>query len=109
MNFLAHLHLSPGGDLVRVGNFMADAVKGRDLSAYPDELAHGIRLHRAIDQFTDAHPEVRAFRRHFSPTCGTTAPWRKTSYLTTTWLPGGPTWATANLFPTLPKPAMPSC
>jgi acyl carrier protein phosphodiesterase len=67
MNFLAHLHLSPGGDLVRVGNFMADAVKGRDLSAYPDELAHGIRLHRAIDQFTDSHPEVRAFRRHFSP------------------------------------------
>lgn len=68
MNFLAHLHLSPGGGLVRVGNFMADGVKGRDWAAYPPELAHGIRLHRAIDQFTDAHPEVRAFRRHFSPT-----------------------------------------
>lgn len=38
-----------------VGNFMADAVKGRDLSGYPHGLQRGIRLHRAMDAFTDRH------------------------------------------------------
>lgn len=67
MNFLAHLYLSPGGGLVRVGNFMADAVKGRDWDRFPPDVVRGIQLHRAIDRFTDQHEEVRRFRRHFSP------------------------------------------
>jgi acyl carrier protein phosphodiesterase len=56
MNFLGHLFLSGHDDLVTVGNFMADAVKGRDLSRFPQGLEKGIRLHRAIDTFTDTHP-----------------------------------------------------
>ena len=44
MNFLAHLHLSPGGGLVRVGNFMADAVKGRDLGRFDPAVERGIRI-----------------------------------------------------------------
>jgi acyl carrier protein phosphodiesterase len=56
MNFLGHLFLSGERPLVVVGNFMADAVKGRDLSRFPEEVAAGIRLHRAIDSFTDTHP-----------------------------------------------------
>lgn len=56
MNFLGHLYLSGHDDQVTVGNFMADAVKGRDLSRFPEGLQKGIRLHRAIDTFTDAHP-----------------------------------------------------
>lgn len=65
MNFLAHLYLSgpdPAApaypDLV-VGNFIADSVPGRQLDRYPAGVQAGIRLHRAIDTFTDAHPVVR--------------------------------------------------
>jgi len=56
MNFLGHLYLSGDDPLVTVGNFMADAVKGRDLSAHDPRVQEGIRLHRAIDVFTDQHP-----------------------------------------------------
>ena len=62
MNFLGHLFLSGDEPLVVVGNFMADAVKGRDLSRFHPDLQRGIRLHRAIDSFTDAHPANRTGR-----------------------------------------------
>ena len=65
MNFLAHLLLSGSptapdyADIV-VGNFAAEAVRGRaGLLAYPPAVQRGIRLHRLIDSFTDAHPLVR--------------------------------------------------
>ncbi|MET4105954.1 acyl carrier protein phosphodiesterase [Hymenobacter sp. UYP22] len=66
MNFLAHLLLSGSpantpyyADVV-VGNFAAEAVRGRaGLLAYPEPVQRGIRLHRFIDSFTDAHPAVR--------------------------------------------------
>ncbi|MFD2785516.1 acyl carrier protein phosphodiesterase [Hymenobacter rubripertinctus] len=66
MNFLAHLLLSGSpattpdyADIV-VGNFAAEAVRGRaGLLAYPEPVQRGIRLHRFIDSFTDAHPVVR--------------------------------------------------
>ncbi|MDF7811734.1 acyl carrier protein phosphodiesterase [Hymenobacter sp. YC55] len=66
MNFLAHLLLSGSpattpdyADIV-VGNFAAEAVRGRAaLEAYPAAVQRGIRLHRFIDSFTDAHPLVR--------------------------------------------------
>ena len=56
MNFLGHLYLSGDDPMVTVGNFMADGVKGRDLSMYPAPIQEGIRRHRAIDSFTDTHP-----------------------------------------------------
>ena len=65
MNFLAHLLLSgspaaPGYADVVVGNFAAEAVRGRaGLLAYPLAVQRGIRLHRFIDSFTDTHPIVR--------------------------------------------------
>ena len=64
MNFLAHLFLSgaPGSGAyadVLLGNFIADAVPGRQLETYPPAVQAGIRLHRAIDTFTDQHPVVR--------------------------------------------------
>ena len=64
MNFLAHLLLAGppaaadyAGRLV--GQFVADAVPGRQLLAYPPAVQAGIRAHRAIDSFTDQHPVVR--------------------------------------------------
>ncbi|RSK33076.1 acyl carrier protein phosphodiesterase [Hymenobacter metallilatus] len=65
MNFLAHLLLSgsptdPNYADIAVGNFAAEAVRGRAaLLAYPEPVQRGIRLHRFIDSFTDAHPAVR--------------------------------------------------
>lgn len=62
MNFLGHLYLSGDEPLVIVGNFMADKVKGRDLSRFGPGLEQGIRLHRAIDSYTDEHPAQRTGR-----------------------------------------------
>ncbi|GAB3222846.1 acyl carrier protein phosphodiesterase [Hymenobacter seoulensis] len=66
MNFLAHLLLSgspattPDYEDIVVGNFAAEAVRGRaGLLTYPPAVQRGIRLHRFIDSFTDAHPLVR--------------------------------------------------
>jgi acyl carrier protein phosphodiesterase len=64
VNFLAHLFLSgspaaPAYADVLVGNFIADSVPGKQLEAYPPGVQTGIRLHRAIDAFTDQHPVVR--------------------------------------------------
>lgn len=55
MNFLGHLLVSGEDPLVITGNFMGDAVKGRDLSHYPPRVQKGLRMHRAIDTFTDNH------------------------------------------------------
>lgn len=59
MNFLAHIYLSGEDELVRIGNFMADGIRGHDYLAYHPKIQKGIILHRAIDTFTDAHPIFR--------------------------------------------------
>jgi acyl carrier protein phosphodiesterase len=56
MNFLAHIFLSGNNDLIKIGNFMADGIRGNDYLEYPEEIQEGVVLHRAIDTFTDAHP-----------------------------------------------------
>lgn len=63
MNFLAHALLAKGGsDDFLFGNLIADGVKGSDLSAWPDEIALGIRHHRRVDATVDMHPEVLTAR-----------------------------------------------
>ena len=59
MNFLAHIYLSGDNDQVRIGNFMADSIKGKKYLKYPEDLKKGIILHRAIDYYTDTHPVFR--------------------------------------------------
>jgi acyl carrier protein phosphodiesterase len=59
MNFLAHIYLSGNNELVKIGNFMADGIRGQDYLKFPDEVKNGILLHRQIDTFTDAHPVYR--------------------------------------------------
>ncbi|WP_395064459.1 ACP phosphodiesterase [Flavobacterium sp.] len=59
MNFLAHIYLSGNNDLLKIGNFMADSIRGNSYLDYPDEIRKGILLHRYIDTFTDAHPIYR--------------------------------------------------
>lgn len=59
MNFLAHIYLSGDNDFIKIGNFMADGIRGTNYSHYPADIQKGILLHRAIDTFTDAHPVFR--------------------------------------------------
>jgi acyl carrier protein phosphodiesterase len=74
MNFLAHLYLSGDDEATRVGNFIGDFVRGRDLAEkYGAGVARGVELHRAIDEFTDKHPVVKQSKtrlwtgyRHYS-------------------------------------------
>ena len=59
MNFLAHIYLSGNNSMVKIGNFMADGIRGNDYLNFPDDVKKGILLHRQIDTFTDAHPIFR--------------------------------------------------
>ena len=62
MNYLAHAFLSGADKQILVGNFIADAVKGKAVNNYPDEIRRGIILHRFIDEYTDHHAMHRASR-----------------------------------------------
>lgn len=59
MNFLAHIYLSGDNDLIKIGNFMADGIRGKQFENFPLDIQKGIILHRAIDTYTDAHPIFR--------------------------------------------------
>lgn len=59
MNFLAHIYLSAEDAELKIGNFIADSVKGKKFDRYPKRIAQGIQLHRQIDHYTDHHPVVK--------------------------------------------------
>ena len=63
MNHLAHVLLAGSDPDHRLGAFLGDHVKGTAaLDALPTGVAHGVRLHRRIDAWSDAHPAVTALR-----------------------------------------------
>ncbi len=63
MNFLAHIYLSNENEQIKIGNFIADSIKGNHYSHLPDAIQKGIKLHREIDHFTDTHSIVRKSKR----------------------------------------------
>jgi acyl carrier protein phosphodiesterase len=62
VNWLAHAFLSEPDVEFRLGNLLADLVKGRDRAGMPAAFLEGARRHQAIDVFTDAHPAVHRSR-----------------------------------------------
>jgi acyl carrier protein phosphodiesterase len=67
VNFLAHFHLAwPDPGLV-AGALEGDYRKGPLAGQLQADIEAGVRLHRAVDAFTDDHPEVRALRQRFPP------------------------------------------
>lgn len=72
MNLLAHAWLSDRNEGYLIGNFIGDFIKGNPAhprhALLPDELK-GVRIHRAIDAYTDAHAEVQAVRTLLHPRC----------------------------------------
>ena len=67
MNYLAHAVLSFNDPGMLTGNMISDFVKGRKQFDYPIHIQKGIRLHRDIDGFTDAHPVTKELKSFFRP------------------------------------------
>jgi acyl carrier protein phosphodiesterase len=38
MNFLAHIHLSGDNEWIKIGNFMADGVRGKQYENFPMDI-----------------------------------------------------------------------
>ena len=67
MNYLAHAYLAGDGPADRLGGLIGDFVKGPLPAGLPAEIAAGVRLHRQIDVYADAHPAFRRSRARVSP------------------------------------------
>ncbi|MBL7702269.1 MAG: DUF479 domain-containing protein [Ferruginibacter sp.] len=67
MNYLAHAYLSFEIPEILVGNMISDFVKGKKQFDYPLPVQKGIKLHRAIDEFTDTHPATQQLKSFFRP------------------------------------------
>jgi acyl carrier protein phosphodiesterase len=74
VNHLAHFRLADPDPGLIVGGFLGDFVKGRLPSTYLPHIDRGIRLHRAIDGFTDQHPIVKQSQRRLGPALRRFAP-----------------------------------
>ena len=70
LNFLAHIYLSGENDFLKIGNFIADTVRGKQYLEYPQAIQQGILLHRKIDSFTDQHPIFRMSKKRIFPIFG---------------------------------------
>jgi acyl carrier protein phosphodiesterase len=65
LNHLAHFALAGPETGLLVGGFLGDYIKGRLENRFSPEIERGIRLHRAIDQYTDSHPVVKSSYKRF--------------------------------------------
>tara|TARA_R110002072_G_scaffold84070_1_gene190624 strand:- start:10471 stop:11055 length:585 start_codon:yes stop_codon:yes gene_type:complete len=63
MNFLAHFHLAWPDEGLVAGGLEGDYTKGLLRGELPEQLERGVKLHRAIDAYTDAHPLILQLRR----------------------------------------------
>tara|TARA_R110002073_G_scaffold312586_5_gene484144 strand:- start:1735 stop:2331 length:597 start_codon:yes stop_codon:yes gene_type:complete len=70
MNFLAHLYLSESNPNIIIGNFIADHIRGNQFTHLDPQIQQGIRLHREIDTFTDAHLITRKSKRRLNKRYG---------------------------------------
>ncbi|MDX1755062.1 MAG: ACP phosphodiesterase [Marinobacter sp.] len=66
MNHLTHLFLAPPSIPARVGALMGDFAKGIVITELPPAVREGLEHHRAVDAFTDRHPEIIACKPLFS-------------------------------------------
>jgi len=67
MNHLAHAVLAGPDDDLILGGLLGDFVHGPVPTGLRRGVERGIRLHRAIDVYTDGHPVVVELRRLFDP------------------------------------------
>lgn len=67
MNFLAHFHLAWPDEGLVAGGLEGDYLKGLLRGQLPEHLERGVKLHRAIDAYTDGHPLILQLRRELPP------------------------------------------
>ena len=67
MNFLAHFHLAWPDEGLVAGGLEGDYFKGPLLGTLSPTLEAGVKLHRAIDAYTDDHAIVQQLRRELPP------------------------------------------
>jgi acyl carrier protein phosphodiesterase len=65
MNFLAHFHLAWPDEGLIAGGLEGDYCKGPLRGELPQGVENGVKLHRAIDAYTDNHPLVAQLRHNF--------------------------------------------
>lgn len=65
MNHLAHALASGRDESLILGGFLGDFVHGGVDPGLPDGIRRGLRLHRAIDVYTDHHPIIVRTRSWF--------------------------------------------
>ncbi|MBK6509475.1 MAG: DUF479 domain-containing protein [Haliea sp.] len=67
MNFLAHFHLAWPDEGLIAGGLEGDYYKGVLRGQLPPHVERGVKLHRAIDAYTDGHPLILQLRRELPP------------------------------------------
>ena len=67
MNFLAHFHLAWPDEGLIAGGLEGDYYKGVLRGQLPPHVERGVKLHRAIDAYTDGHPMILQLRRELPP------------------------------------------
>lgn len=67
MNYLAHAYFSFNNPPILLGNMISDYIKGKKQYDFPLSIQQGIRLHRAIDTFTDEHAITKELKKFFCP------------------------------------------
>lgn len=67
MNYLAHMQLSCSDDYLLMGNFLADMLDLHETEKLPVAYQQGVKLHRLIDSYTDAHPVVSEVNKLLHP------------------------------------------
>lgn len=66
MNFLAHFHLAWPEEGLVVGALEGDYLKGPLRGQLPAGIESGVKLHRAIDAYTDQHSLMAELRQAFT-------------------------------------------
>lgn len=67
MNWLAHLYLSEPDAGFRLGNLLADQVRGADRERMSAAFKRGMTCHQTIDAFAESHPVVKRSRQRIGP------------------------------------------
>ena len=74
MNHIAHCVLSGNNPDILIGNLLTDWLKPAQKKVLNPKYSLGLALHFCIDDFTDAHPEVKKANRLISDFAGKYAP-----------------------------------
>lgn len=67
MNYLAHFHLAWPDEGLVTGGLEGDFLKGPLRGGLRPAVERGVKLHRAIDAYTDGHPLILQLRRELPP------------------------------------------